>query len=192
MFRVLRFTRAGEWKPEIVNDLEKPEESLTVAAGVLSIEYEERLQDVAVAIVDDRGDVRFQTRGFVPLDIEERIWRAVDQPGKAEGEKRRGGEEETDAAAAEYLRLHPASEVRVEAHHRLPPAPNPQPPAPVFQSIDFQATARRVAHVGREHARLAETLASAAQLLRQYTRDAAGLRSVLQVDNPDAGPETND
>jgi hypothetical protein len=80
VFRVLRFTRANQWGPETVGESDdygraqgQAHHELGRQGGVDAA--------CAVAIVDDspRGEklVLYRTCGFVPLDIEERIWQAV-------------------------------------------------------------------------------------------------------------------
>jgi hypothetical protein len=75
VFRVLRFTRGYAWQPvQVGPNCGSWEEARQLAAG----DWERAPSDCAIAI-DADGEIAFTTRGFVPLDIDERIYAAVDR-----------------------------------------------------------------------------------------------------------------
>jgi hypothetical protein len=83
----LIFTAASGWRPtELVVHAEANEPDAARAAArremnrCLSIDV-----DCAVVVVDDDGLACFRTCGLVPVDIEERIWNAVDRPRRESG-----------------------------------------------------------------------------------------------------------
>ncbi len=156
MFWIVRFQRASNWRPETVNESDVAEDARSLA----QMEVNRQLglgNDCALAIVERRATaekslVEYCTSGFVPLNIEERIWDAMERPERETVEV----DEEPGMG----------SEIRY--------AVNPE----AAVGCDVLAIARHLAWMARRHCCLAATLDEMASDLRRYSDDALHLRGV--------------